>query len=104
MNMKPTALAALSISLVALSAVADASEELARSSNCLACHKVEGKLLGPSFQEIAAKYRDDDAAADTLVDKVKAGGVGVWGQIPMPPNPQVSDVDARTLVEWLLSL
>ena len=82
----------------------NASEELAQSSNCLSCHAVDGKLIGPSLVEIAAKYKDQDGAAEMLADKVKNGGSGVWGQIPMPPNPMVSDDDVTTLVDWILSL
>ncbi|MDJ0957235.1 MAG: c-type cytochrome [Arenicellales bacterium] len=84
--------------------VAPADEELAKKSNCLACHKVDTKLVGPSYKEIAAKYDASDAATvDMLVEKVTKGGVGTWGQIPMPPNPLVSQEDAKTLVEWVLS-
>jgi cytochrome c len=96
-------LAALSIALFGVS-TAYASEELAQSSNCLACHNVDQKLVGPSFKEIAGKYSGDAAAVETLVDKIKNGGGGVWGQIPMPPNPGVSDEDAKALVEWVLSM
>src|SRR5882672_9194083 len=78
--------AALSSSLPAV-----ASEELAKKHNCLACHTVDKKVVGPSYKEVAAKYRGDPSAAAKLADKVKKGGQGVWGQIPMPPNPQVPD-------------
>ncbi len=83
---------------------AGASEELARLKNCLACHKMDVQLVGPAFQDIAAKYKGDAAAVDNLAEKIKHGGVGVWGKIPMPPNPHVNDEDAKTLVEWILSL
>ena len=104
MNFKKTALAALLASAFVAPAMTSANEELARNKNCLACHKVDAKLVGPAFQEIAAKYKGDAAAADTLATKIKEGGVGAWGQIPMPPNPQVSDDEAKTLVEWIMSL
>ena len=104
MNFKQTAMVALMATAVAAPAMTSANEELARNKNCLACHKVDAKLVGPSFQEIAAKYKGDAAAADTLATKVKEGGVGAWGQIPMPPNPQVSDDEAKTLVDWIMSL
>lgn len=78
--------------------------DLATRSGCMACHKVDIKLVGPSYQEIAARYRGDVAALETLVAKVKSGGMGVWGQIPMPPNAHVSDEDIRTIVTWVLSL
>ncbi len=104
MKLKQLTPVMLALSVSAAPAVSGASEELARNSNCLACHKVDTRLVGPSLQEIAAKYKDDATAADTLIEKVKAGGVGVWGQIPMPPNPLVNDADAKTLVDWILSL
>lgn len=81
-----------------------ADEALATAKGCMACHKVDMKVVGPSYKDEAAKYKDDDAAAvDTLVAKVKAGGKGVWGEIPMPPNPTVSDEDLKTLVSWILT-
>jgi cytochrome c551/c552 len=70
----------------------------------MACHQVETKVVGPAYKEVATKYKGDAAALDTLVAKVKSGGVGTWGQIPMPPNPQVSDDNIRTIVTWVLSL
>ena len=76
---------------------------LATSSACMACHQVDVKLVGPAYKEVAAKYKDDPAALDMLVAKVKAGGVGVWGQIPMPPNAHVSDADISTIVAWVLA-
>ncbi len=69
----------------------------------MACHQIDTKVVGPAYKDVAAKYKGDAAALDTLVKKVKAGGVGVWGQIPMPPNAAVSDEDIKTLVEWVLS-
>ena len=76
-----------------------------RKSACTACHAVDKKIVGPSFKDVAAKYRTDKGAEAKLVEKVKKGGVGVWGQVPMPPNsPQVKDADIQTLVKWVLSL
>ncbi|MGE0384003.1 MAG: c-type cytochrome [Gammaproteobacteria bacterium] len=94
---------------VALSALlaagpAAASEELMKKSGCVACHTVDKKLLGPGFKEIAAKYKGDATAEAKLAEKVKKGGSGVWGNIPMPPNAAVSDADVKTLVHWILSL
>jgi len=89
---------------LATTSIAAANEELAGKSNCLACHTVDKKVLGPAFKDIAAKYKDDATAAEMLVDKVKSGGTGNWGQVPMPPNPMLSDEDAKTLVDWVLSL
>jgi cytochrome c len=90
--------AALTISLPAA-----AQEELAKKYNCLACHAVDKKVVGPSYKDVAAKYRGDKTAEAKLFDKVKKGGVGVWGQIPMPPNATVPDEDIKTLVKWVLS-
>ena len=80
-----------------------AQEELAKKHNCFACHAVDKKLVGPSYKDVAAKYRDDKQAGAKLFDKVKKGGQGVWGQVPMPPNTQVPDSDVKSLVKWILS-
>ena len=104
MNTKMLGSTILLATAVALPAASMASEELAQKSNCLACHQVEAKLVGPSFKEIAEMYSGQDGAADELAGKIKNGSSGVWGQIPMPPNPAVSDDDIKTLVDWVLSL
>jgi cytochrome c len=88
---------------VSLSSPAVAQEELAKKHNCLACHAVDKKIVGPSYKEVAAKYRGDKTAEAKLFEKVKKGGVGVWGQIPMPPNATVPDEDIKALVKWILS-
>ncbi|MEW8205393.1 MAG: c-type cytochrome [Candidatus Thiodiazotropha taylori] len=77
---------------------------VATSSGCMACHQVETKVVGPAYKEVAAKYKGDAAALEMLVGKVKAGGVGTWGQIPMPPHAHVSDENIRTVVGWILSM
>ena len=82
---------------------AAANEALAKKHNCMACHQVDKKVVGPSFKEVAAKYANDKQAEAKLFDKVKKGGVGVWGQVPMPPNAAVPDADVRALVKWVLS-
>ena len=82
---------------------AQASEELAKKYMCLTCHQVDKKLVGPAFKEIAAKYASDKAAEGKMVDKVKKGGAGVWGQIPMPPNTAIKDEDLKTLIKWILA-
>lgn len=82
-----------------------ANEALMKKSACTACHQVDKKLVGPAFKEIAAKYKGDKTAEAKLIEKVKKGGLGVWGQVPMPPNsPQVKDEDIKTLVKWALSM
>lgn len=96
---------ALAVAGAALTASlpAAANEALAKKHNCLACHQVDKKVVGPSFKEVAAKYASDKQAEAKLFDKVKKGGVGVWGQVPMPPNATVPDADVRALVKWVLS-
>ncbi|TMH73500.1 MAG: c-type cytochrome [Betaproteobacteria bacterium] len=96
--------AALFLALAAAAALpAHAQEELAKKHNCLACHATDKKLVGPSYKDVAAKYRGDAGAQAKLADKVKKGGQGVWGQVPMPPNAQVPDADINALVKWILS-
>jgi cytochrome c len=79
------------------------AKQLAQKYNCLACHAVDKKLVGPAYVEVAKKYKGDKGALDKLSEKVKAGGSGVWGAIPMPPN-NVPEGDIKTIVEWVLSL
>ena len=78
-----------------------ASEDLAKQKACLACHQVDKKLVGPSYKDIAAKYKTDKDAEKKLAAKIRAGGVGVWGQVPMPANPAVSEAEAVTLAKWV---
>jgi len=85
-------------------APAQASEELAKKHACFACHAVDKKLVGPSYKDVAAKYKSDAGAAAKLAEKVKKGGQGVWGPVPMPPNPAVSDADMKTMVAYILAL
>lgn len=99
-----TAAAAATLPADALAADARAGETLAKSSGCLACHTVDRKLVGPSYKEIADRYRKDQGAETSLAQKVKAGGKGVWGDIPMPPNAHVKDADIKTMVQWILSI
>lgn len=89
--------------LVGGQALAADGMALAKSKNCLACHAVDKKLVGPAYKDVAAKYAGDAGAEAKLIEKVMKGGKGVWGPIPMPPNPQVSAAEAKTLVEWVLS-
>ncbi|MGQ0509923.1 MAG: c-type cytochrome [Betaproteobacteria bacterium] len=82
-----------------------ASEDLAKKHACVACHNVKGaKTVGPTYAEVAKKYAGQKDAAAKLADKVKKGGTGVWGQVPMPPNAAVPDADIQTLVKWVLSV
>jgi cytochrome c5 len=75
-----------------------------QKDGCAACHAVDKKIVGPAYQDVAAKYKGDKDAATKLVQKVKAGGSGVWGSVPMPPNAQVPDADIKALVSWILTL
>ena len=86
------------------SAGAMANADLAKAKNCMACHAVATKLVGPAYKDVAAKYAGQKDAENKLVDKVMKGGSGSWGAVPMPANPQVSEAEARTLVKWVLSL
>ena len=94
--------------LLAAAAVAStpalANEELAKKNACTACHAIDKKLVGPAYKDVAAKYKGDKGAEAKLIEKVKKGGSGVWGQVPMPPNTNVKDEDVKTLVKWVLSL
>lgn len=94
--------------LLALAAVAAtpalANEELAKKNACTACHAVDKKLVGPAYKDVAAKYKGNAKAQAMLEEKVKKGGVGNWGQVPMPPNTNVKDEDVKTLVTWILSV
>ncbi len=81
-----------------------AGQALMQKDGCSACHAVDKKIVGPAYQDVAAKYKGDAGALARLTQKVKAGGVGVWGQIPMPPNSWVADGDIKSLVTWILAL
>jgi cytochrome c len=94
-------LATILATLAALPAAA--SPELAKKHACFACHAVDKKLVGPSYKDVAAKYKGDKGAEARLFDKVKKGSQGTWGQVPMPPNTAVPDADVRALVKWILS-
>lgn len=92
---------ALTLSVVA-PALAD--QALATSKNCMACHAVEKKLVGPSFKDVASKYAGQSDAVNKLAAKIVKGGSGVWGPVPMPANSQVNEADAQKLANWVLSL
>jgi cytochrome c len=97
-------IAAALISAAALvSAPAMANLDLAKKSNCMSCHTVDKKLVGPAYKDVAAKYAGKADAVKTLSAKVKAGGKGAWGEVPMPPNANVKDADIETLVKWILA-
>lgn len=91
--------------LSATSAFAGPAEDLALAGkkNCMACHAVDKKVVGPAYKDVAAKYKGDKTAADKLATKVIKGGSGVWGAVPMPANTQVNEAEAKQLVAWVLS-
>lgn len=87
--------------LVSNAAMADA--KLAQAKNCMACHAVANKVVGPAFKDVAAKYASQKGSEDALVQKVLKGSTGVWGPVPMPANAQVNEAEARTLVKWIMT-
>ena len=105
MKLLPAMLSTVTIALAATASTsAFANPELATKKNCMACHAVDKKLVGPAYKDVAEKYAGQKDAVDKLAQKILKGGTGVWGAIPMPANPQVSDAEAKQLVQWVLSL
>lgn len=102
--MKAVCIALLSLAVASIAAApVRASDELAKKSGCAACHAADKKIVGPAWHDVAAKYKGDAKAPDTLAAKVRAGGKGNWGNVPMPPQTKVSDADLKTLIAWVLS-
>jgi len=97
------ALILAAVATVAAAPAAFANAELAQKKNCMACHAIDKKLVGPSYKDVAAKYAKDKDAATKLADKIVKGGAGVWGPVPMPANTQVSAAEAKQLATWVLS-
>ena len=97
----------LTVTCLMAASPAMANLDLAKKNNCMSCHTVDKKLVGPAYADVAAKYKGDPNAAKMLTAKVKAGskpGVpGVWGAVPMPPNPNVKDADMEILIKWILA-
>lgn len=100
--MKPILMLALCSAALLSSGPAHADDELYKTKNCFACHRIDRNHLAPPFRTIAAKYVDDQGAATRLAAKIREGGVGVWGQVPMPPQTQVTEAEALTLARWIL--
>lgn len=92
-----------SAALLTFAGAASADQALAQKNACLSCHGVDKKIVGPSFKDIAKKYAADKGAHAKLAAKVKAGGKGVWGEVPMPPNPQVKQEDLDKIITWVLA-
>ena len=100
--MKRALFALAALAVVAAPALAD--QALATAKNCMACHAIDKKVVGPAYKDVAKKYAGDAKALDVLSAKVIKGGSGVWGPVPMPANTQVNDAEAKKLVAWVLSL
>ena len=99
--MKRTLIAIAMTLGVAAPAMADLA--LATSKNCMACHAIDKKLVGPSYKDVAAKYAGQKDAVDKLSVKIMKGSAGVWGPVPMPPNAQVNDAEAKKLAAWVMA-
>lgn len=104
MMKKIAAVLAAATLMAAGSAVADELEDMMKKNGCNACHAEDKKIIGPSYKDVSAKYKGDATAVAKLSDKVKKGGSGVWGPIPMPPNTAVKDPDVKKMVELILAL
>ena len=89
--------------LVTISSPAWADAELAKAKNCMACHAVATKMVGPSYKDVAAKYKDNKDAVNVLAAKIQKGGSGVWGPVPMPANAQVNEAEAKKLAAWVMT-
>lgn len=100
---KGLGLAAGAAALMAATA-SPAQEELFKKYSCFACHSLDKKLVGPAYKDVAAKYKGQKDAPEKLFEKVRKGGSGVWGQIPMPPNPTPPDADLKAMIKYILSL
>jgi cytochrome c len=104
MKVMMLALAAVALAAAAPARADDDGKELLQKSGCTACHAIDKKVIGPAYNDVAAKYKGDAGAAAKLADKVKKGGSGVWGPIPMPPNTAVKDEDIKKMVAYILAL
>jgi cytochrome c len=100
----PTRMLVILTVLIAAADGAFASEDLARKSGCLACHAIDRKVIGPSYRDIAAKYKGDSGAEARLTEKLQKGSAGTWGEIFMPPVQSVPSGDIKILVKWILSV
>ena len=102
--MKTHLFALLALAVTSVSAPVWADQALATSKNCMACHALDKKLVGPSYKDVAAKYAGDKSAVDKLASKIQTGGAGAWGPVPMPANTQVNDAEAKKLAAWVLTI
>lgn len=97
-------LAFLVILAAALTGVSLANEQLAKQKGCMACHDMKAKKVGPAYAEVAKKYAGRKDAVDYLTQKIKKGGAGVWGGVPMPPQNNVTDAEAKQIAQWIMSV
>lgn len=102
--MKRVLLTFAALATVAAAAPAMADEALAKAKNCMACHSVDKKLVGPAYKEVAAKFAKDPGAVKMLAERIMKGSTGVWGAVPMPPNTNVNADEATKLATWVMSL
>ncbi len=102
--MKRFVMTIAAVAAIGAVAPAMADEAMAKAKNCMACHAVDKKLVGPSYKDVASKYAKDPAAVEKLAGKIQKGGSGVWGAVPMPPNANVSADDAKALATWIMTL
>jgi cytochrome c len=102
--MKKSLLALAVLAVTTVSAPVWADQALATAKNCMACHALDKKLVGPAYKDVAAKYAGDKSAIDKLAAKIQKGGAGVWGAVPMPANTQVNDAEAKKLAAWVLTV
>ena len=100
--MKAVYVAMMAVAGIVMAGQAQADEALAKAKNCMACHAIDKKVVGPAYKDVAAKYKSDKAAVATLAAKIKAGGKGVWGEVPMPPN-NVTPEEATKLATWVMA-
>jgi cytochrome c len=99
-----TLIAMIALSAASLPAWGQDAQALLKKHNCTVCHTIDKALVGPAYKAVAQKYAGQKDAEPRLLEKVKKGGSGVWGQVPMPPNPQVPDADIHTMLKYILTL
>lgn len=102
--MKRLLLTAAALTVVMVAAPAMANEALAKSKNCMSCHAIDKKVVGPAYKEVAKKFGGQAGAVDMLAERIMKGSSGVWGPVPMPPNANVNAAEAKQLATWVMSL
>jgi len=102
--MKRVLLTLATLTAVAAATPAMADEAMAKAKNCMACHAIDKKVVGPAYKDVAKKFGGQAGAADMLADKIMKGSTGTWGPVPMPPNTNVNAAEAKSLATWILTL